>query len=1351
MQSKLFARAVVIQPGVTGTTLTRHRPTGPAATPAKLPGDPDLNPGALLSLAQHMHESLAKSEIEVWARPAPSPARQRLVRMFPFLSAGPTRNIARLNVQHVNDVGRPPSGASKPTAVEPHTGTVPASVKTLIERIDRLQGDLDTALARVKTAQQTLSAAMQAHEREVRLGTAPGTPQVVATEAAVAQARDALALANVHRDAAASALHRTLHGPEALMIASINFHEQETQAHTAFALDRIGDFSRQVDQCRQETPGKLDDIKTAMQAGGDAVRHLMALARQADAAREQAARAETEVDRLSRKIATLPADTSVAAPRGLREGADASPHARTLLDRLQTAQTSYERAMSIVARIEADHGDLDLAITQKMGELETLLASRSQVVRDAHQAERLAGQIDALRRDVPSLKKPTDKRPDNDDAIKTLNEHIAKIGAANTSRFSPETQARIAPLLQTMAARLRDQTSAPMPDHGIAEVVSNALHAALGGTVDDAAHDAAHDSARGERAVRALSAMAARPAAYWTRADGASGQTTNDVRELCRALSRLPRGADLIHCLSEDGDTAPDKETHTALRVFWAADDARAARHGDAADADVTAWLGKACDVAAAKLAARGGDTAVRHDDVALAAYHAVRNGYTSNAAGSAYALHNARIHKASEDWVMHANANASPQQRPQVPVWVKVWRKVSPLSEKTPFRAATIRTANHLGEHIGLSHPALTLDRAVRRKIETAEAQLVEAHAQPLAPEAKETVLVAKCIVAHLKQLETKGVHLSEVALGPHDLAAVKRRVLSAHKAATKADGAPGAPKHGAPMSGKAPMIALPEAFFALFDEHRSAYEAMATINQSLADIVPPKAPDAGDEDAGKANADVSDKRDSAILEKAALDYVRTGKLADKTGVEMLLSSYVEGFRSGHRIRLAGGGTLGGGLPKLPVAVSPAVVTPVFGAEASVSSEASLQIAMNTLSLEVSIGQVQTKAAETTIGAAVGGTIHGPVSAQGTVTARFATSRTLTQATVLREPRTPKNDDKTRNEMLDVIHSTLQWDTLKPRQGPAYANPLEAIFARHPTISIVELLENGRSDTTTVRAAATLPAIKRKTHGKATQTLGLEVSVAGEHDKARSHRMETGGGVQINAQGVNAQQRITAGAAVGFSPIANQTAKIKGSDASVLTQSLPLGVSVTRDMYWHMDRKEISAFQVDGKFDADLDRYHATARDMLAEISANRESWLRQAVSKMTPDETGEKNTPTNRMRAAAQLEAFESAVREIDKDNKLCHFQINYSLSPHIGPWVDNLRALAQQAEARGDHATANQARNDIDAVLQMPGAWHGSRLTVRKRVKDQHAFGVRTVIRMQTTRTAEGQQTLAQFPPA
>ncbi|WP_139133117.1 hypothetical protein [Pandoraea sp. ISTKB] len=1351
MQSKLFARAVVIQPGVTGTTLTRHRPTGPAATPAKLPGDPDLSPGALLTLAQQMHESLTKSEIEVWTRPAPSPARQRLVRMFPFLSAGPTRNIARLNVHHVNDVGRAPSGNAKPSTTEPHTGTVPASVKTLIERIDRLQGELDTALTHVKTAEQGLRTATQAHDRQIRLGTAPGTPDLVTTEAAVTEARAALERANLLCDASANALHRTLHGPEALMIASINFHEQEAQAHTAFALDRIGDFSRQVDRCRQETPGKLDDIKAAMQTGNDAVRHLMTLAQQADEARQQAASAEAEVNRLSAKLAKLPGDQAPntgAARRGQNDGADPSLHARTLLHRLQTAQASYERATSVVARIEADHGDLEAAITQKMGELETLLSSRGEVVRDAHHAERLASQLDVLRQDTPALKTPTGKRPDSQDAIQTLGEHIARVGAANTSRFPPAVQARIAPLLQAMADRLRAQTSVPMPDHGIAEIVSDALHTVLG----DAANDEPADGEYAVRAERTLSAMATRPAAYWTRPDGASNQTASDVHNLCRELSRLPRGADLIHCLSADGDAAPDKETRTALRVFWAADAARTQTGDDAPDDDVKAWLGSACEVAAAKLAARGdtgADDTARHDDVALSAYHAVRNGYTSNAADSPYAVHNARIHKASEDWVMYANASASPQPRPRVPVWVKLWRKVSPLSEKTPFRPATIRNANHLSERIGLSHPTLSLDRAVRRKIETAEAQTAQALTQPLPPEAIETVLVAKCIVSHLKQLETKGAHLSEVALGPHDLADVKRRVLRAHKAATPTDGAPAAPNNRPHTGSKAPMVALPAEYFALFDERRSAYEAMETINRSLTDLLPPAAPDAGDTDNRAANANASGKRDSAALEKAALDYVRTGKLADKTGVEMLLSSYVEDFRTGHRIRVAGGGTLGGGLPKLPVVVSPSVVTPVFSAEASVSREASLQIAMNTLSLEVSIGQVQTKAAETTVGAAIGGAIGGPVSAQGAITAKFATSRTRTQATVLREPRTPKNDDKTRNEMLDVIHSTLQWDTLKPERGPSFASPLEAIFARHPTISIVELLERGRSDTTTVRAAATLPGIKRKSGEMATQTAGLEFSIAGEHDKARSHRTEAGGGVQINAMGVNAQQRVTVGATAAFSPIANQTAKLNEHGASAPTQSLPLGISMTRDVYWHMDRKDISAFQVDGKFDADLDRYHATARDMLTEISANRESWLRQAVSKMTADESGEKNTPMNRMRAAAQLEAFESAVREIDRTNKLCHFQINYSLSPHIGPWIDNLRALAQQADSRGDHEAANRARNDIDAVLQMPGAWHATRLAVRKRVKDQQALGVRTFIRMQTTRTAEGQQTLAQFP--
>lgn len=1328
LHSKLFARAVVIQAGVSGTSLTRHRPGGPAATPAQLPGDPDLSPGALLTLAQQMHESLSQSEIEVWSRPAPSPARQRLERMLPFLSAGPTRNIARLNVHRVDDVGRAPSGASHPTPTPPHTGTVPDAVKTLIERIDRLQADLSAAMIQVKEAEQALHAATQGRDKQVRLGAAPDAPALREAEEAVSRARGALEHASTHRDAAATALSRAVHSPEALMIASVNFHEQEAQAHTKFTLDRIDDFARQVDECKRETPDKLERIKTALHAGNEAVRTLMDLSMQAEAAREHAEIAQSEITRLSEKMAKLAAGETGQA----QAGDDPAPQARTLLHKLQTAQASYDRATSVLTRIETDHGDLDAAIAKKMDELHSHLSSRSEVVRDAHHAERLSGQIEALRRDAPAQAKAADKQQSGDDAIKTLNDYIAQVGAANTSQFSPQAQAHLAPALRTMTERMRAQTSAPLPDHGVAEIVSHAIATVTG-------------SGDGERAARALNLMAEHPAAHWTRAGGAANESANDVRALCRELAKLPRGADLIHYLSADGGKAPDAQARLALKVFWTADDARA-KNTESTDSDVNAWLGKACDVAAAKLDAGGGEQAVEHDDVALAAFHAVRNGYTSNAPGSPYAQHNARLHKASENWVMYANAQASPQKRPQVPIWVKAWRKVSPLSEKTPFRAGTLRNANQLGERIGLSHPRLSLDRVVRGKIDTARANVKEAREQRLSPQAQETVLVANAIVSHLSQLEKHGAHLSEVALGPHDLAAVKQRVLKAHDASMASAGQTSAPKGASRPSGKPPAIALPDEFFALFDERKSAYEAMEVINATLTSLTPPKA--TGDEEKSDGNA--SGRRGSAATEKAALDYVRTGKLSDKTGVEMLLSSYVEDFRTGHRIRLSGGGTVGGGVPKLPVVPAPSIVTPVFSAEASLSREASLQIAMNTLSLELSIGQVQTKAAETTVGAAVGGSIAGPLSAQGAVTAKFAASRTQTQATVLRQPRTPKNDAKTRNEMLDVIHSTLQWDNLTPKKGPSYADPLEAILARHPTLSIVELLEQGRSDTTTVRAAATLPGVKRKTHDRETQTLGVEFSVAGEHDKTRTRRTEAGGGIQINAMGVNAQQRVTAGASVALSPIANQNVKLHEKGASAQTQSLPLGVSITRDVHWHMDRKDISAFQVDGKFDADLDRYHATAKDMLAEIGANRENWLRQAISKMPADENGEKNTPMNRMRAATQLEAFESAVRDIDKNNKLCHFQINYSLSLHIGPWIDNLRALAQQAQARGDHETANQARNDIDAVLQMPGAWHATRLAVRKRVREQQAFGLRSFVRLQATRGAEGQQTLAQFPP-
>ncbi|RML90646.1 HopAS1, partial [Pseudomonas syringae pv. maculicola] len=117
-------------------------------------------------------------------------------------------------------------------------------------------------------------------------------------------------------------------------------------------------------------------------------------------------------------------------------------------------------------------------------------------------------------------------------------------------------------------------------------------------------------------------------------------------------------------------------------------------------------------------------------------------------------------------------------------------------------------------------------------------------------------------------------------------------------------------------------------------------------------------------------------------------------------------------------------------------------------------------------------------------------------------------------------------------------------------------------------------------------------------------------------------------------AKGDTAQQRMGVTANLNFAPIASSaTPAEKGANHGVQGQGLGLQLGMSRDLAWALEKNEISPFLIGDKQDADLDRHYSTPRDMQAEITANRDLWLMRCIETLEPDETGNKNTPDNRL----------------------------------------------------------------------------------------------------------------------
>ncbi|RMN79775.1 hypothetical protein ALQ56_200190 [Pseudomonas syringae pv. papulans] len=188
----------------------------------------------------------------------------------------------------------------------------------------------------------------------------------------------------------------------------------------------------------------------------------------------------------------------------------------------------------------------------------------------------------------------------------------------------------------------------------------------------------------------------------------------------------------------------------------------------------------------------------------------------------------------------------------------------------------------------------------------------------------------------------------------------------------------------------------------------------------------------------------------------------------------------------------------------------------------------------------------------------------------------------------------------------------------------------------------------------------------------------------------------------------------------------------------------------MSRDLAWALEKNEISPFLIGDKQDADLDRHYSTLRDMQAEITANRDLWLMRCIETLEPDETGNKNTPDNRLRAAIHLDAFEATIKRLGKDSKYCQYNVNYSMKGRAGAEIDGYRGIQAVALQRGDVQAAEKAQQAIDDILLTKETWRPLMLIVRERARDSTVVGWRNLLRWQKLSNIDGQRTAAQFPP-
>ncbi len=1323
------------------------QPLGEAIKPAPGATDADRDPVLedarnLLGIADAMAASLHTPEAMVYDRPAPSKARRLATAVVPWLSPTPMLDMASFTNGPGSRLTAP--ALRKNPVMSRSRLANEQQARKLFKVVESRRRVVDEGVVEVTEARAQHEAARAA---------VPGDqPPEHAKNLDAAKTR--LRLAELSLRAANRSLHDTVHGTELLELISLSHLSDQADKNLSFALERLNDLKSELYGLRANAGNRRAAIEAQLRAQAkvhaEEAEALTLFDCDMATAEGIAAQAKARLTRLTARHAELTrpkantrsaaakaagVERRIAQTRGVLDQAlEEQNRCRERLQRFAGLNDSIAALMS--ERVQADRQwhVADRAVPS------LLKASLALAERKAH-----ADTIDQAETTVSPEGEVTGGKQREKDAIDAVRQKMVDQLTEAAHVFGPQTPPELQAALRDFALRLTaPQPPLPVPPQLVLEIVTRSMA--------DVRADAAE-------AARMFETLAQHPVTHWLQMASAqpepplagmanaapSADENARIVALCRKMATLPRGTDILHALSSDGAQPADSARSQTLRVFWNADHAQQGELSN--DNGVASWLQQAKRVAHASLTS----TEVEFDDVDHAAYNAVRNGYFSNAPGSAYAQHNLRLKKAITEWVVRAAASSAKADATDVPelgddanaagqdVASKpaLWRRALPNLNKTPFRKRTINRAYGVGESMGMQSPRIKVDVHVQRRVSELERTIAACRGFGGTPEFRRATQAAQATVDHLKLLRNRGRHLSQIRLDAKDAKSVSRRIgEDALNARSDRAREPNVLRKAAPVE-------LPTFFEAACGSGLTAYEAISRIEAHLNEGLPA--------DQRRAEAGNDDETDVGLA--AAMQLLKAEYLGSKNDIVTFFQPFILNSRLRDRLRIGGGGTLGVNLPTLPYGAASPIASPIFTAEKSVTDEAFVQIFMPIIGMELSFGSAHTRAKEATVGVAVGPQIVPGVSLQGTFTARAASQQTRTDSTVMRFFRNRHKDDEMRRNMMNALDSMVRWDTIRPDRGRAYKDPLEAIFARNPAVVVTQLEGFTDTKTVTARVSARLPSASFKAPHGMGQTLGVEASTFVEAERTRDKRFETGGQVRIvGAKGDTAQQRAGATVNLNFSPLSNQSVPIgrDGEHGVMQRESVPMQLGMSRDFAWVKEQHEISPFLIGDKQDADLDRHYSTPRDMAAEIAGNRDNWLMRCIETLEPGATGEKDTPDNRLRAAVLLDQFEKDMTRLGRTSKYCHYNVNYSMRGEAGAWIDGHRAIAELAAQRGDHEGVRHAHRSIDEILLMRATWRPLMLIVRERTRDSATLGWRSLLRWQRNANVDGQRTAAQFPP-
>lgn len=809
-------------------------------------------------------------------------------------------------------------------------------------------------------------------------------------------------------------------------------------------------------------------------------------------------------------------------------------------------------------------------------------------------------------------------------------------------------------------------------------------------TIRSAARSSGRDPAVAAQALQALGRATLADLARAVPLPGLDGGVPPHAAALAQEVSRLPRGMEILGALVQPSQAplAPDRIRAVQTYLAAGAELARIAPSDQAA----RRWLA-AAQAGASQIVQ--GTPADHMPHAQRVAYHGVRNGFMTDAPGSAYEMTDQYMRTISDKMLDRALA-----ARPKPGPWGRVKTAAAhllPIHKPTPFNTAALAAASRTAKAVGIVLPPQEALDKLFAAVEPLRARL--------GLPATEQALLAFTDALQARAATQPPLSL---ALDGELIQAVDTRLAQTTPLVQEAWG-----------DIKAAQAQPLEALRTLLDLATRDAAHADTPNPALAGLR--RALDLARGSFFMANPRIETTQD-------ILDYCQ---------------AIIPNLKLRDKLKITGGQVLGATTAGLAVtqALHPGISsTGRLDLRKSRQDDQVVDLVMGTQAIQLTIGTQTTSVNRAGIGGGAGFKLPGVLNIRPVDLDWKNTGEVQAQnGVLLRVPRNKKTERADLAKFQAMVADVIQWRDVQLPEGGSPAGPLEAVLSLHPAASVNLLAEYDRQ------------AHKLDSTMGATVSLGVPGaritatgSVGAKNQVMATRAKEATGHFQFQERKKNVVAATQAGFGVGLSiPLLSAMSGSTGLTANgarlaeaadVRTRGVEMTVRLTTE------DNAIAPLK------SRLITEYLRAGDFEKEIRGDWKNWVTHGVAYTTSYPAGWSDEMKHTA-AERELVSFLAEVKA--KQNEFMAFSLVTAMRPEVAPRVDALRGIIESARQAGDAAELAKQEQRLDHLLAEPSTWMVRRLVVNERANRTEQQGLSLVAVAQVSSVADASHNALLYP--